>query len=648
MASRVTKISIVLVISVILFHTRPLPAGVLAQTTDPSLVFPTDEAQPATPDILPLSFSPPAEATNMDDFISATGQAISLTVPLAAFTDSTSSFISLTDANLSSYPQKQIDGQQETLITVNDGQLGIIIEEETFTQTVQLVVPHSSRLQLAPEFANGQKPAGALGNHPAAGPLTRFQLELIDANNKLVTTFRKQVRLVVDMRDYGLDLTNVGGYFYLAYEAADEPGRWIEVPINTHGKNGLISAEVDHFSNWEAGWRPGAWGLEWRAPGVNEFTGRATYQHSFQVPPGRNGTQPDVSLSYSSASLSGAIRQVSLGSVATGWSLSDISITRTGSRPEASNWIHPNSFRLTVNGVGGRLRGVGTENGVSVYRVEDQPQLKVYNYGGRSWHDQLNGNSYWIVMDGSGLTYRLGYSDDAMSVQDAQPLGGEVRREIIAWHVDTATDAFGNQINYNYIRPERSDNWGFWCPWGGNCGWHVWTYNSQITTIRYNFDTRITALPPAHNVQRLQQTATAASRIEFLYHSGEHHLSEIQVFHGSDSWPIRRYLINGTTEPDAHHIDCAGYMPNNPPIPLQTRTRVVNWIEEQGYDSVNNQWVSLPRTTFSYTAYGHYSHLSQSCFRYRYLTSFTNGYGGSTQILAQPEFGGVHPNMGVR
>jgi hypothetical protein len=77
--------------------------------------------------------------------------------------------------------------------------------------------------------------------------------------------------------------------------------------------------------------------------------------------------------------------------------------------------------------------------------------------------------------------------------------------------VDTITDAFGNQINYQYIRPTRYDNWGFWCPWGGNCGWYVWTYNSQIATIRYNFNTRITALPPAHNVNRLQDTAPSAS-----------------------------------------------------------------------------------------------------------------------------------------
>jgi YD repeat-containing protein len=636
---RVARIIVILFVITILSQSRPLPTVILAQTTDPSLVFPTAEkyhnrgaAPPPIPDILPLSFLPPAEAEDMDDFISPAGQVASLAVPQAAFTDSASSFVPLAGANFSSYPQKQIDGQQETLITINENQLGIIIEEQTFTQTVQLVVPHFSRLQLAPEFANGQKPAGAVGNHPAAGPLTRFQLEVIDANNELVSTFQKQVRLVVDMRDYGLDLTEVGGYFYLAYEDVDEPGTWLEVPLTTYDKTGLISADVDHFSNWQAGWRPEAWALEWKPPVVNEFTGSASYQYPFQLPPGRNGLQPELSLSYSSASLRGAIRQVSFGTVATGWSLSDISITRTGIKNGETWWSFPNTFRLTINGVGGRLIQVGTEGDATRYRVEDAPQFMVYNYGGTSiWDDY----SYWVVRHSNGTHYRLGFTSEAISWQGAtgnnqQPYDYV---DIIAWHVDTITDANGNQINYDYIQAARSESYNFWCSFGGVCGWNIDTITSQVSAIHYNFNNRITNLPPSPEVGRLLNSSNAATTITFTYDAEETRLAAINIRHGSGPYPVRRYVINAQTIGVDSPSVCKERLADGSHQTLISNTRVINTIQEQAWDTYTNQLVAaLPATTFHYVTHHHFGHGGEECFLYRYLSAVINGYGGRTEI----------------
>src|SRR5690606_16736461 len=177
-----------------------------------------------------------------------------------------------------------------------------------------------------------------------------------------------------------------------------EPGHWVEVPTSLHQPDGLISTETTHFSNWVAGWRPTAWSLDWTPPAVSEFTGAATYSYPIDVPPGRNGLQPSLALSYSSSALNGAIRRVSMGTIATGWSLSDINITRSKIETEAGEVPeYRNQFRLNINGTGYRLVQGETNGGRITFYVEDAPQIRVYNYGGLKWNGNVNHHNYWIV-----------------------------------------------------------------------------------------------------------------------------------------------------------------------------------------------------------------------------------------------------------
>ncbi|WP_420628130.1 RHS repeat-associated core domain-containing protein [Candidatus Leptofilum sp.] len=587
-----------------------LPAliTVAAQTIDPGPAPVADTTLPS------MAFQPPSDADKIEDFVPPGVELVRYDVA---------------KGEDSAYT---LDSDKGNAIAFNSDHIGIIMEAGTIPNGTLLEFKESTDSTTISKEADAEV-------KPDPSYTIQFHVETVDQlKTDEVQQFERMSRIVVDMRHFGIDLEEVGGYFYLAYEDENNPGTWIEVPTDSYGKTGLISAEVAHFSNWQSGWRPEAWALEWRPPTVNEFTGTARYQYPFNIPAGRAGLQPTVALSYNSASLRGAVRQVAYGSVATGWSLSDISITRTGIKNGESAWTYPDTFRLTINGTGGRLVKGDTTSGVTTFYVEDMPHIQVLNYGGRKWDQEVSGNTYWIVRDGSGVTYRLGYTEDSYSLQDTELNNGGIDREITAWHVDTVTDAFGNQINYTYNRPARYDNWGFWCPWGGNCSWEVWTYNSQVAHIYYNFDERITSSPSAHNVNRKidSGTATYATHIHVVYGSSDQRLTEIKIYHGDGSLPIRKYLINATNEVKNNPLNCDTYGGGAGQYTTsKTWTRVINSIEEQGYDVISSQWIALPATTFSYTFYHHYTHTlanNAACFQYKYMTSYENGYGGEVEF----------------
>lgn len=594
----------------------PASAQIDDPTEDPG-------ASPADTTLPEMTYKPPVDADKIEDFVPPGVELISYDVAK--------------DAS-SAYPLLADKGNA---FAFSNDHIAVIMEAETVPQGSLLEFKETPSPLLTNESDEVLKPDPAYS--------LQFQVEILDqGKTDQVQKLERMSRLVVDMRHFGIDLDVAGGSFYLAYEDENEPDVWVEVPIEVYGSQGLISADVPHFSNWQSGWRPEAWALEWRPPTVNEFTGAATYQYPINIPAGRAGLQPSLGLSYNSASLRGAIRKVSYGSVATGWALSDISITRSGITNGPDYWLFPDTFRLAFNGTGGRLVKGATTNGVTTFYVEDMPNIQVLNYGGRTWDVESTGNTYWIVKDGNGVTYRLGYTDDSISFQDARSNNGDTKRELIAWHVDTVTDAFGNQINYSYIRPTRHENWGFWCPWGGNCFWDVWTYTGQVTDIRYNFNDRITALPAAHNVQRLQETtAVAASHIQFVYGGTDQRLSEIKVFHGSGTLPIRKYLIAGENQYVNNPPFCDELQPNGTNTTLQTWTRVINSITEQGYTPQNGgQWVSLPPTTFTYISKYHFDHYGAACFQYRYMSAYENGYGGKVEFAyaSDGRQGGIYAN----
>lgn len=607
-----------LVLAIVVLFLVNLQAAAAQPSEPPTSSIAVDSGQPVTPpQPEKMTFQPPVDADSVSDFLpprTRLTQGNVVAQELTAFnqedvTQAKASF-QVTDIPLRF--------QRDTAIQLAEGKLNVIVEGDTFDTQASLEV--ISLAALAPQaalLANEQVIA-----QDESTQFMQFELEMVDDKQQAILAFRKNVRLVVDLREYGVDLDQDGGYFYLAYQDENEPDKWREVPVTYHDRTGLISAETAHFSNWQAGWRPEAWSLEWRPPSASEFTGAASYQYPIQVPPGRNGLQPSVGLSYSSASLRGAIKKVSYGTIATGWSMNDISIVRTGITNGASWWKFPDTYRLSVNGVGGRLISVGTEDGAAIYRVEDLPQFKVYSYGGRHLSDELTGNTYWIVKDGSGTEYRLGFENNTDSRQGADSMDdgdGYDYEDIIAWHVDRIGDAYGNKIAYDYIPYTRGESSGlFWCPWGHGvvCNWNIATVTSQISEIHYNFD---------------QNGANPASHVQFHYDNNEFRLTDISIYHGALPFPMRKYVINATTDPSINPPACDVRKADGSHETRVNHTRIINWIEEQAWDPNQGTFIAaLPRTTFAYQSLNHFTKGDVGCYLYQYLSEVENGYGGSS------------------
>jgi len=150
------------------------------------------------------------------------------------------------------------------------------------------------------------------------------------------------------------------------------------------------------------------------------FTGAATYEVPIEVPPGVNGLQPDLKLSYNSYSA-----QKIPSIVGTGWAITDSVIVRDINFTQAN-----------------------TSNDNFILYLNSQKYDLIWN--GSKWYTRIesyfnvdNYSDYWSVNDRSGNSYKFGHNDDSKLQSNQQ-------NYIIGWYLDTITDTHGNAINYNY------------------------------------------------------------------------------------------------------------------------------------------------------------------------------------------------------
>ena len=261
---------------------------------------------------------------------------------------------------------QRINPGQHRGISVNNGAVGVVVESNTFEGPADLDVTLFAQGIVTPTLPEEPPPGQGVGDpifYDDGQTVLKFQMDVTDQSGNLIAGFDKPVRLAVDMRLLDLgepleELLSDGMTPYLAYQDPENPDRWIEVNVTEH-QRGFISAEVMHFSSWEVGWRPNQWTLQWEPPQVNGFNGAATYAYGFNIPTGRRGLQPDLGLSYTSSALNGAVRHANAGTVATGWSLNEIAVVRTGVKfaPGSITTLQfPETFRLVFNGAGYKLR----------------------------------------------------------------------------------------------------------------------------------------------------------------------------------------------------------------------------------------------------------------------------------------------------
>ncbi len=160
-------------------------------------------------------------------------------------------------------------------------------------------------------------------------------------------------------------------------------------------------------------------------PHVDQFSGALNYSVPIDVPPGRNGMQPNLALSYHSGRGNGW--------VGSGWDLSAGAITRNtkdGLDYSGNDFLFNGSELIEISPGSGEYQ--------SKFENEFNRIIK-HGYGI---------NTYWEVTDKTGKRYF--YGQFAESRQD-DPANAE---RIFKWCLDRVVDTHGNYMTYSYSKDQ--------------------------------------------------------------------------------------------------------------------------------------------------------------------------------------------------
>ncbi|MBI5291535.1 MAG: DNRLRE domain-containing protein, partial [Chloroflexi bacterium] len=363
------------------------------------------------------------------------------------------------------------------VLTSADGNVTIAFPADAITDTVS--IDYTPLLSLAAD-GHGHKPMFAFdaSAHVSKGP----------KRGQAVKKFAKSLDFTIDVLPLGVGPDTSGRELWFGYWD-DGLQTWKSIPFSLDRTDGglKIKAEVDHFSKFGVGVEanPG-WALLFNEPQVSTFTGAATYNYPIEVPPGRGGLQPNLALSYNNQSVSGLHGWYQSDWLGHGWSLNTVEIARElGESTTNTEAGCTDKFTLLFNGTGYTLIAEGVDgDGLGRYYTQQESNLYIERVSGGhfdSYTDPIEVEQryynnlirqYWMVKDGNGTVYRLGYmgaSEQIIRKGDQGLCGdGEIKtlpslnetdggndgttRPYFAfrWRMDQVTDIYGNQMNLGY------------------------------------------------------------------------------------------------------------------------------------------------------------------------------------------------------
>jgi RHS repeat-associated protein len=181
---------------------------------------------------------------------------------------------------------------------------------------------------------------------------------------------------------------------------------------------------------FDMGYEPKSGSLSFNATSAHSsFTGAFVYDYPISVPLGRNGVQPNLSLTYNNQSVD---PQSLLG---IGWSLEIPQIERLNKH--GLDQIYAlNEFSSSLSGEIVPVSLTDGTHGVYAAQVENGSFL-IYEF---------NSNGSWLVTDKSGMTYTFGESSD--SRQDDPDNSAQIYK----WMLTSVSDLNGNTMTYSYTK----------------------------------------------------------------------------------------------------------------------------------------------------------------------------------------------------
>lgn len=166
---------------------------------------------------------------------------------------------------------------------------------------------------------------------------------------------------------------------------------------------------------------------------IDQSTGALVYEYPIEMPEGRNGMTPELSLRYNSRNITIPDSIVGLG-----WELSVPYIQREPLRGTQNLYTKP-FFSSTLSG---NLIAT-TDASLSPYT-----RYRPESDGGDYLQYVFNGNNTWTVTDKDGRTYTFGGGAESRQDNPADP------SKVYRWMVSKIADANGNQIRYSYTKDQ--------------------------------------------------------------------------------------------------------------------------------------------------------------------------------------------------
>ncbi|MBX3058575.1 MAG: hypothetical protein KF770_19090 [Anaerolineae bacterium] len=226
--------------------------GINAQETPPDPISsPPSPTEPEQPD---MAYQPPADADELSDFLPPAGEIIAAppAEPITPTLPVTPTLPFTPTIPITSSTSVTVTEPITKLVSFEEGKVAVVFEEGTLTETAEI------QLTLLPLPQDPLTATNTLSNPVDSLVLQKFQIEVAQDGEIVSDEFAKPVRLIVDLRSLmgQLDASYQTWTYYLAYQHENDPDIWIEVPLDVYQPDGLLSAEVTHFSNWAAGVRP--------------------------------------------------------------------------------------------------------------------------------------------------------------------------------------------------------------------------------------------------------------------------------------------------------------------------------------------------------------------------------------------------------
>ena len=181
------------------------------------------------------------------------------------------------------------------------------------------------------------------------------------------------------------------------------------------------------------------------------FTGTGNFTVPIVVPPGRNGLQPQLALTYSTGNGNGAF--------GLGWALSIPSVSRKTSKGvprylDRSNGESQEQDTFLLSGAEDLIQIAKPVNGRTRYRPRTEGLFATIEH----IEGQSGSGNVWQVKSRDGLvsTYGLPVEEAAEPLMAGDPravIGDPAdRARIFSWHLAETRDTFGNRIRYTYRR----------------------------------------------------------------------------------------------------------------------------------------------------------------------------------------------------